>query len=197
MSPKVSRPADEPDDEPDELAIPPGHVPITPRVKRELKRPEPISVWWKLGGLVVVLAAIVVTIVLVSQPPDPRSSARGMAELAAESFSRADLDAFVSYLCYADELDLSEVRVQVAMIARHAGRMTVLDVSDDYDGVASATLTSSRRPDIDTVLLMHNEEGPWCLVEMSTCPLADDSAANWPIPITDFSGCRNRPGRGR
>jgi hypothetical protein len=197
MSPKVSRPADEPGDEPDELAIPPGHVPITPGVKRELKRPEPISVWWKLGGLVVVLAATVVTIVLVSQPPDPRSSAQGMAELAAGAISGTDLDAFESYLCYADNLDLSEVREHVAMVARHAGRMTVLDVSDGYDGIASATLTSSRRPDIDTVLVMYNEEGLWCLAEMSTCPLADDSAANWPIPSMDLSGCRNRPGRGR
>jgi hypothetical protein len=199
MSPKMSRPAHEPD-ESEEPAIPPGHVPLTP-AKRELKRPEPISKWWKLGGLAVVLATIVGAIVYLSQPPDPRSSARGTAELVAESISKTDLHTFESYLCHAGELDALMAQRQVADTSRHAGKMTVLEVSDetrdvhDTYSVASATLTSSRRPDIDTVLLLTNEESSWCLVSISYCALADDATSSWLSP--ELSGCLNRPGRGR
>jgi hypothetical protein len=199
MSPKVSRPADEPD-ESEEPAIPPGHVPLTP-AKRELKRPEPMSKWWKLGGLAVVLATAVGVIVYLTQPPDPRGSARGTAELVAESISKTDLHAFDSYLCHDDELNAMMVRRQVADTAPDAGRMTVLEVSDetrdadDTYSIASATLTSSRRPDIDTVLLLTNEESSWCLVSVSYCALDDDPTSSWLSP--DLSGCRNRPGRGR
>jgi hypothetical protein len=201
MSPKVSRPADEPD-EPEERAIPPGHVPLTPSVKRELKRPEPISVWWKLGGLVVVLSAATVgTIVYLSQPPDPRSSARGTAELVAESLSSADLHAFESYLCYSEDTDRPNILLYAEFTAQRAGKMTVLDVSEEYRGgaqshsVASATLTSSRHLDTDTVLLMDNSEDSWCLVSMYDCSIVDDSTSSQLAPGP--SGCRNRPGRSR
>jgi hypothetical protein len=200
MSPKVSRPADEPD-ESEEPAIPPGHVPLTP-AKRELKRPEPISMWWKLGGLAVVLAAIVGLVVYLSQPPDPRTSARGTAELVAESISRTDLHTFKSYQCDADEFDALLARHQVTDTAPQAGKMTVLEVSDetrdvhDIYSLASATLTSSRRPDIDTVLLLKKEQDSWCLVSISYCALDDDTTSRWLSP--DLSAeCLTRPGRGR
>ncbi|HYQ65368.1 hypothetical protein [Actinophytocola sp.] len=194
----MSRPADEPD-EPEELAIPPGHVPLTPGVRPALKRPEPLSLWWKLGGLAVVLAATAGTIVYLSQPADPRGSPRGTAEVVAQSISGSDVHAFRSYLCHADELTPDTIRENVTNTALQAGKLTVLEVSDETlhatNSLASATLTSSRRPDVDIVLLLRKQEDSWCLASLSYCPLANDTTSDWLTP--DLSGCRTRPGRGR
>lgn len=67
------------------------------------------------------------------------------------------------------------------------GETTVLAVSAEHEGVAKATLTTSRT---DLVLLMHSEnDAPWCVVTPSLCPVADAPSSS-PLEL-----CAGRPGR--
>jgi hypothetical protein len=182
MSPKASRPVGAPGDEPAEPDLPPGYV----RMSRPKRRPEPISWWWKSAGLVVVLAAAVITIMYIVKGPDPRESARGTANLVAESLTDADMSAFRSYVCDSDKLEVPDSWMQM-------GTTSVLDASYEHDGVATATLTTSKRPDVDLAVLLHSKDEQWCVVVVTICPRYLDAPSASAIP--DVKGCRTRPGR--
>ena len=158
---------------------------MTPRPRRQ-PRPSTVPGWVKFVGFVVLLAAVVGGIVYAAQPPDQRESAKGTAELIAEAMTRADLDAYRSYVCDADELTIS---VPLYLL----GRTTVLAVSDEDDDAATATLTSDQRPEADSVLLLSKREDSWCVVVMTSCLLAADSLPRSSLP--DVRGCSTRPGR--
>ncbi|HEU5469826.1 MAG TPA: hypothetical protein VFV67_04180 [Actinophytocola sp.] len=172
MSPKASRPAEEPA-EPD---LPPGYVPIVPPTRRPSRRPVPM--WLKAGGFVVVLAATVVTVVVLTRPADPRDSAGGTAELVAAALSAGDLAAFRSTLCARNELDLPDNPTR--------GRRTgVLEVSAERDGTARATLVPSGPPDFTIVLVLRTdgEDERWCVTAAAPCPVG-------PPTSSDLSVCR-------
>lgn len=178
MSPKAARPAD---DEPAEPDLPPGYIQTS-----RPKRPEPVSWWWKATGLVVLLAAAVVTMWYIVKDPDPRESARGTAGLVAEALTDADMAEFKSYVCDSDKLQIPDDWMRL-------GTTSMLGVSGENDGVASATLTTSNRPDIDLALLLHSEDEQWCVVVVTICPRYLDAPSASTLP--DVKGCRSRPGR--
>jgi hypothetical protein len=182
MSPKASRSADEPGDETAEPDLPPGYV----QMSRPKRRPEPVSWWWKSAGLVVLLAAAIITIMYIVKGPGPRESARGTTNLVAESLTEADMPTFRSYVCDSDKLEIPDSWMDM-------GTTSVLDVSFEHDGVATATLTTSKRPDMDLVLLLHSKDEQWCVVVVTTCPRYLDAPSASAMP--DVKGCRNRPGR--
>jgi hypothetical protein len=178
MSPKASRPADEPA-EPD---LPPGY----PRISGPERREEPVSWWWKSVGLVVLLAVAVTTIWFIVKDPDARESARGTASLVAESLTDADMPEFRSYVCDSDKLEIPDAWMQL-------GATSVLDTSFERDGVATATLTPSKRPDVDLVVLLNSKDEEWCVVVVTICPRYLDAPSASAMP--DVKGCRSRPGR--
>ncbi|MBP2326579.1 hypothetical protein JOF56_006964 [Kibdelosporangium banguiense] len=180
MSPKASRSADEPGDEPGQADLPPGYV----RMSRP--KPAPVSWWWKSAGLVVLLAAAVIAIMFIVKGPDPRESARGTAKLVAESLTDADMSDFRSYVCDSGKLEIPDAWTQM-------GSTSVLDVSSERDGVATATLTTTKRPDMDLVLLLHSKDEQWCVVVVTNCPRYLDAPSASSLP--DVKGCRGRPGR--
>lgn len=182
MSPKASRPADESGAEPDELDLPPGYR----QVSAPKRRAEPVSWWWKSAGLVVLLAAAIFAMWSIVKDPDPRESARGTARLVAESLTDADMPAFRSYVCDSDKLDIPDAWMQL-------GTTSVLDVSSESDGVATATLTPGKRPEIDLVVLLQGKEEQWCVVVVTICPRYLDAPSASSMP--DLKGCRTRPGR--
>ena len=184
MSPRVSRSHDAPDDEPEEPpGLPPGYVPTRPPVTPRPAPRLPLPRWGRVVGLVVLLATTVGVIVYLALPDDPRKSAQGTADLVAAALSAGDTSAFVSYTCYPDEVKLDDGWARV-------GRTTVLAVSNEKDGVATATLTISHPGNTDVALLMRSEnDGPWCVVTPSLCPLAGSSS---PSPL---DMCAHRPGR--
>jgi hypothetical protein len=140
-------------------------------------------VWWKAGGFVVLLAATVVTIVLVGRP-DPRESAHTTADLVAGSLTNADGTAYTSYLC--------GFNPDPPGFVDQAGATTVLSVAEGNQGVATATLTANRLPELGLVLLLHNESGSRCVEALTLCPL-DGSVPG--MSAEDASRCRFRPGR--
>jgi hypothetical protein len=182
MSPKTSRPADEPE----ETGLPPGYVPLSPPPGQKPPR-KPISVWWKAAAFVVLLAAAVVTIVVVSRP-DPRDSARGTAELVAKSVTDADLAGFRSYLCNPNEPEVPDFVISL-------GTTTVLAVSAESNGVATATLVPGGHPEADIAVLLNNQDGTWCMAAVSACRTTDDTPVTSNPASTDRAGCRFRPGR--
>lgn len=184
MSPKASRPAGAPDDEPvaPDPDLPPGYV----QTSRPKPGPEPVSWWWKSTGLVVLLAAATLGIWAIVKDPDPRESARGTANLVAESLTDADMADFRSYVCDSDKLDIPDSWMQM-------GTTSVLDVSFEHDGVATATLTTSKRPEIDLAVWLQSKDEQWCVVVVTICPRWADAPSASPTP--DLRGCRNRPGR--
>jgi hypothetical protein len=185
MSPKVSRSHHARDDEPEEPGLPPGHVPMHRPVTPRPAPRRPLPLWVKSVGFVVLLAATVGVIVYLAQPDDPRDAAQGTADLVATALSDGDTSAFESYTCHPDEVALSDDWTRL-------GKTTVLAVSDEYEGVAKATLTISQPADTDLVLLMHSEDdAPWCVVTPSLCPIADEPfATTSPLDL-----CADRPGR--
>jgi hypothetical protein len=180
MSPKLSRPAREPDDDASEPLLPPGHVPLRPPPKPVTQR-RPGTWWWGFGAFVVVATAAVVAIVYASQPH--QDSPRGTADLVAGSLTDADLDAFTSYLCDGpvpgDWADM--------------GATTVLAVSEERDGAALATLTPSRPRGVDLLLSLEDRDDSWCVVGADLCPRANDTLPNPPAPAPPR--CQFRPGR--
>jgi hypothetical protein len=178
MSPKAARPAD---DEPAQPDLPPGYVQTS-----RPKRPEPVSWWWKSTGLVVLLAVAIFGIWAIVKDPDPRGSARGTANLVAEALTDADMADFKSYVCDSDKLQLPDDWMQL-------GATSMLGVSGESDGVATATLTTSKRPDIDLVVLLESKDEQWCVVVVTVCPRYLDAPSASGMP--DVKGCRSRPGR--
>lgn len=180
MSPKLSRPAPEPDDDAAEPLLPPGHVPLRPPPKPVTQR-RPGTWWWGFGAFVVVATVAVGAIVYASQPH--QDSARGTAELVARSLTDADLDAFTSYLCDGpapgEWADMEET--------------TVLAVSEERDGEALATLTPSRPRGVDLLLSLENRDDTWCVVGADLCPRANDTLPDSPVPASPR--CQFRPGR--
>jgi hypothetical protein len=179
MSPKASRPSG---DEPAEPDLPSGYV----EVSRPKRAAEPVSWWWKSAGLVVLLAGALVAIWAVVKGPDPRESARGTAKLVAESLTDADMADFKSYVCDSDKLDIPDSWMQM-------GSASALGVSSEHDGVAMATLTMSKRPEMDLAVLLQSKDEQWCVVAVTVCPRWADAPSASAIP--DLNGCRNRPGR--
>ena len=180
MSPKVSRSHD---DEPDDPGLPPGHVPLLRSTTPKPPPRKPLPRWVKAAGFVVLPVATAGLVVYLAQPDDPRDSAQGTADLAATALSSGDTSAFASYTCYPDEVELDDDWT-------HLGTTTVLAVSAEYEGVATATLTISEPAGTDLVLLMRGEDdAPWCVVTPSLCPVGGDSSSS-PLDM-----CADRPGR--
>jgi hypothetical protein len=177
MSPKLSRPAPEPDDEP---VLPPGHVPLRPPPKPASRR-RPGAWWWGFGAFVVVATVAVGAIVYASQPH--QDSARGTAELVAGALTDADLDAFTSYLCDGP----------VAGDWTGMGETTVLAVSEERDGEALATLTPSRPRGVDLLLGLEARDDTWCVVGTELCPRANDTLPD--SPVSAAPRCQFRPDR--
>jgi hypothetical protein len=185
MSPKASRPAGAPDDEPEEPDLPPGHVRISP----PKRRPEPVSWWWKSAGLVVLLAAAVIALTYILEGPDPRESAQGTIELVAESLTDADMAALRLYVCDGDKLEIHDSWLQM-------GTTSVLAVSErqtQREREAWATLTTSKRPDMDLFVTVRSKDVQWCVAAVAICPRYLDAPSASALP--DVNGCRARPGR--
>jgi hypothetical protein len=184
MSPKASRPAGAPDDEPaaPDPDLPPGYV----KTSRPKPGPEPVSWWLKSTGLVVLLAAATIAIWAMFKDPDPRESARGTTALVAEALTDADIADFRSYVCDSDKLDIPDSWMQM-------GTTTMDGVSDEHDGVATGTLRSSKRPEIYLAVPLRSKDEQWCVVAVAICPLYLDAPAASHLP--DVPGCRDRPYR--
>jgi len=187
VSPKISRPdraSDDEPEEPEESGLPPGHMQMLPRTRQQRPAPrKPLPLWLKAGGFVLLLVATVGVVWLLGRPDDPRESARGTTELVAKALSDGDTSAFQSYTCRSDEVQVDDWT--------QLGTATVLDVSGESEGTASATLMLSRPPDTDMVLLLHEEDDSWCVVAPGLCPLADDPL----LTPGDLNPCAGRPGR--
>lgn len=155
MSPKVSRATGEPD----KAGLPPGHLPMGLPVRREAKPKKPIPLWWKIGGYVVLLAATVGTIVYLGRPVDPRSSARGTAELVAKALNDGDFSAYQSYLCGGIP------RLPETLTDSGAKTITtVLTVTEEEDDHSKAYLRSRGfRIYLELTLLLVDQDGSWCV----------------------------------
>jgi len=124
---------------------------------------RPISLWWKVGGYVVLLAATVGTIVYLGQPEDPRSSAQGTAELVATALNEGDVSAFQSYVCNTSALESASASIDL----RTRSVTTVSDVTEENDNRATASLWSRRVPsDLRITLLLYNRNGSWCVLDV-------------------------------
>lgn len=183
MSPKMSRPAPDPNDDAGEPLLPPGHVPLR-MPPRPVSRRPPGAWWWGFGGFVLVVTVVVAAIVYASQPH--QDSARGTAELAAAALTDADLDAFTSYLCDADQPAEPDDWADM-------GATTVLAVSEERDGAALATLTPNRPRGVDLLLSLEDRADTWCVVSTDLCPRANDTLPDSPVPASPR--CQFRPGR--
>jgi hypothetical protein len=164
MSPKLSRPTGdsaEPTEptEPTEPDLPPGHVPMRPPARPARERRKPISLWWKVGAYVVLLAATVGTVIYLGQPDDPRSSAKGTAELVAKSLTDGDIDAFRSYLCHPDLLGSPDNWT-------NAGTTTV-SVTEEGDEDATASVWSSGFNSLDLTMVLRDRDGSWCVAAIA------------------------------
>jgi hypothetical protein len=153
MSPKLSRPAGEPD----KTGLPPGHVPMRPPASPKPEPRKPIPLWWKLGGYVALLAATVGTIVYFGWPKDPRSSAQGTAELVAKALSDGDISALQSYLCGGTPPE-SWTGPGVKTVT------TVLNVSDEDDHATARLSSRDFRGSRVLTLSLRNRNGSWCVV---------------------------------
>jgi hypothetical protein len=159
MSPKVSRPADEPD----KTGLPPGHVPMRPYARPKPEPKKPISLWWKLGGYVALLAATVSTIVYLGRPEDPRSSAQGMAELVAKALSDGDISAFQSCMCNIGAFESAAAWVNLRVMS-----VTTVNNVTEEDNRATASLSSRRFPsDLNLTLSLYDRNGSWCVLDVA------------------------------
>ncbi|HEX6355125.1 hypothetical protein [Actinophytocola sp.] len=160
MSPKVSRPAGDPD----ETELPPGHVPMGQPARPKPRPRKPVPLAWKVGGYVALLVATVGTIVYLGRPEDPRSSAEGTAELVAKALTEGDISTFQSCMCNVRPLESAAAWIDL----RARSVTTVSHVTDEVDNSATATLWSERFPsDLSITLFLYDRNGSWCVFDVA------------------------------
>ena len=182
MSPKSRQPIE--DSEPEELPdLPPGYVPVTrPRKAAPVQRKR--SVWWGIGGFVVLVAATLVVILLVSKPGDPREAPDTTAKAVAEALTAHDLAGVDSYLC-----EKAPHSPEQTAFFGSFGNASVLAVDELASDLANATVRSGDRPGIDLVLQMHGEDGSWCVFGPVPCQVMSPDGGSGVFAEV----CRTRP----